>query len=80
MAPHTQSPLVPCSSPYTPPQPPASIGTECCIVSIVTGQVWPPNNMVQMGVQARGNTSPHHPRAFNLPAPSPPAVAQLISS
>eukprot|EP00964_Phaeocystis_antarctica_P021612 scaffold12010_cov45-Phaeocystis_antarctica.AAC.3 len=36
--------------------------------------------MVKMGGKARGNTSPHPPRAFNLPAPPPPANAQLTSS
>ena len=46
----------------------------------MTGQVWSSKNMVKMGGKARGSTSPHPPRAFNLPAPPPPAVAQLTSS
>ena len=46
-------------------------------MSIVNGQVWLPNNMVKMGEKARANTFPHPPRAFNLPAPPPPTIAQL---
>jgi hypothetical protein len=36
--------------------------------------------MVKMGETARGKTFPHPPSAFHLPAPPPPAVAQLTSS
>ena len=44
------------------------------------GQVWLPNKMVKMGGKARGKPFPHPPSAFHLPAPPPPAVAQLTSS
>ena len=44
------------------------------------GQVWLPNNMVKMGGKARGKPFPQPPSAFHLPAPPPPAVAQLTSS
>ena len=60
--------LVPCLPPYTPPQPPELIGTLEPLESIVNRQVWLPKNMVKMGEKARGNTFPHPPRAFNLPA------------
>ena len=44
------------------------------------GQVWLPNKMVKMGGKARGKPFFHPPSAFHLPAPPPPAVAQLTSS
>ena len=44
------------------------------------GQVRLPNNMVKIGAKARGKPIPHPPSAFHLPAPPPPAVAQLTGS
>jgi len=78
--PHAGPYSVPSLPPYTPPQPPELLGTLSPLESIVNGQVWLPKNMVKMGEKARGNTFPHPPRAFNLPAPPPPANAQLTSS